>query len=222
MPLTYLLYRCPRCGHDPMKGEKDRAACSKCGMTFFRGGQGGLIRVQGPSGEVWEVPGHRLTAAMRAHEDAGFPQAWGPGVTLRVAEVAMRRSGQEAPVQWAGRLLGFAEAMGEVVSGTLELTGESLIFRTYSVLRPPGNGISEDGAFVKSWPLLEIRAVQTSSSCLQFSPASGGLVELRFPKDSPFRWENLLRNTLREVYRREGIGEIVEFQPRIVVEGGGA
>ncbi len=32
----------------------------------------------------------------------------------------------------------------------------------------------------QSWPLLEIRAVQTSSSSLQFSPASGGLVELRF------------------------------------------
>jgi hypothetical protein len=191
-------------------------------MSFFRGAEGGLIRAQDPSGEVWEVPVHRLTAAMTAHEEAGFPRVAGPGVTLRVAEVAVRQSGQEAPVRWAGRLLGFAEAMGEVVSGTLELTGENLTLRTESVLKPTGSSVSEATASVISWPLLEIRAVQTSSSCLQFSPASGGLVEFRFPHDSPFRWENLLRATLREVYRREGLGEIVEFQPRIVTEGGGA
>jgi hypothetical protein len=114
--------------------------------------------------------------------------------------------------------------MGERFTGTLELTEQAL-----RLSRRPGSrggGGHETGSLpdsdpekgTETWPLLEIRAVQTSSSCLQFSPASGGLVELRFPHDSPFRWETLLRNALRRVYRREGLGEIVEFQPRIVAE----
>ena len=57
-----------------------------------------------------------------------------------------------------------------------------------------------------------------SSSSLQFSPASGGLVEFKFPGDSPFRWEHLLRRALRKAYEEAGMGTIVEFQPRIVAE----
>ena len=42
--------------------------------------------------------------------------------------------------------------------------------------------------------------------------------EFKFPEDSPFRWEALLRENLRRAYRAAGRGEIVEFQPRIVTE----
>ena len=119
-------------------------------------------------------------------------------------------------VEHADTLLGvhrayapIAEAMGERVSGSLELTEEALILAS-------SNPESEKAQ--KTWPLLDIRAVQTSSSSLQFSPVAGGLMELRFPHDSPFRWEGLLRNALRKAYAREGRGRIVEFQPRIVTE----
>jgi hypothetical protein len=74
----------------------------------------------------------------------------------------------------------------------------------------------------EDWPFLDIRAVQTSSSSLQFSPRSGGLIELRFAEDSPYRWETMLREALRWAYREAGLGEILEFQPRVVAEKEGA
>ena len=214
MPLIYLLYRCPRCGHDPMDGEKDVAICPGCGVQFFRGGEGGLIRTQDPDGEIWDVPGHRLTAAMEAWgEEETLPDPTASDLPIRQAQVEVRQSGAEAPVEWGGELLGFAEAMGEPAAGVLELNREELVLRT-----PPGKPGFGGRKPRESWSLLDLRAVQTSSSSLQFSPSSGGLVQLRFSNDSPFRWEALLRGALRAIYREQGLGEIVEFQPRIVAE----
>jgi hypothetical protein len=141
-------------------------------------------------------------------------QAVGPGIPIHAARVTVRQSGDEAPVFLGGELMGFAEAMGDPTYGTLELTSEVLILqRDAGGADPPPEALRKE-----KWPLLDIRAVQTSSSSLQFSPMSGGLVEFKFPEDSTFRWETLLRGALRRAYRRAGLGEIVEFQPRIVTQ----
>jgi hypothetical protein len=161
--------------------------------------------VEDPSGEVWEVPGDRLAAAVEGWTAKEMAEtALDSGVFHR-SEVKVRESGAESPVHWGGELIGFAEAMGPGDSGFLELDGTALVLRL------------ECGRNQR-WDLLDIRAVQTSSSSLQFSPLSGGLVEFRFPNDSPFRWEGILRQSLRLAYRAAGMGEIVEFQPRIVAE----
>jgi len=214
MPLVHLLYRCPRCGQDPLEGEKDEATCTACGTRYSRGGEGGLIQVREPSGEMWEVPGHRLTTAMEGWREEEGSDSPAPGTPIRRTQVEVRQTGRESPVRLGGELLGFAEAMGEPTLGTLQITEEALILLT-------GTGEadgSERGNPSETWPFLEIRAVQTSSSSLQFSPSRGGLVQVRFASDSPFRWESLLRHALRRAYRGEGLGEIVEFQPRIVAE----
>ncbi|MFH1765451.1 MAG: hypothetical protein ABIF09_14780 [Gemmatimonadota bacterium] len=213
MPLVYLLYRCPRCGQDPLEGEKDEATCSACGTHYARGGEGGLILVREPSGEVWEVPGHILTTAMEGWNEEDPSGSGGTGPSIHQARVEVRKSGAEAPVWWGGELLGFAEAMGKPALGSLQLTDEALVL---SAVPGEQEGTPEGNAS-EIWLLLEIRAVQTSSSSLQFSPSGGGLIQLKFPDDSPFRWEALLRDALRRAYRRAGLGGIVEFQPRIVV-----
>ena len=151
------------------------------------------------------MAGHRLADAVQAFTVKELGEAVQTQPLLHRSDVVVRQSGIESPVQWGGKLLGFAEAMGEGESGVLELSIEALRLRLAS---DPGDRV---------WPLLQIRAVQTSSSSLQFSPLQGGLVEFRFQNDSPFRWETLLRESLRLAYRKEGLGEIVEFQPRIVV-----
>jgi hypothetical protein len=214
MPLVYLLYRCPRCGQDPLEGEKDEATCSACGVRYSRGGERGLIQVREPSGEVWEVPGHRLTAALEGWREKEGSDSAAPDTPIHRTQVEVRQTGRDSQVWWGGELLGFAEAMGEPTSGTLQLSDNGLILCTGT---GGPNGL-EGGNPSEIWPLLEIRSVQTSSSSLQFSPSAGGLVQFRFQSDSPFRWESLLRHALRRAYRREGLGEIVEFQPRIVTE----
>ncbi|NNM04498.1 MAG: hypothetical protein HKO65_05295 [Gemmatimonadetes bacterium] len=219
MPLTYLLYRCPRCGNDPLEGSKDEANCPACGLAFARGGEGGLIRILDPSGEAWEVPGHRLASEVQGWTEKRLAEDRPGDAIIHSAVVRVRQSGPESPVHWGGGLLGFAEAMGEAVGGMLLLSREALTFDSGKKAGPhPGNPSGPGPTGRKTWPLLDIRAVQTSSSTLQFSPADGGLVEFKFPEDSPFRWETLLRGTLKRVYRAEGLGEIVEFQPRIVTE----
>jgi hypothetical protein len=211
MPLTYLLYRCPRCGHDPLGGEKDEALCSACGTWFGRGGEGSLIHVRESTGEEWEVPSRLLTASIQALGGPG-PRARDREGRIRYeAEVEVRVAREESPFRFRGELLGFAETLGVGVPGVLEITDEALTFS------PSVTSESHSGSegIRGSWPLLDIRAVQTSSSALQISPREGGLVQFRFRIDSPRRWEELLHMALREAYRRAGLGEITEFQPRI-------
>lgn len=212
MALVHLLFRCPRCGFDPLKGERDEAVCPECGTGYARGGEGGLITVRQEDGNRWDVPSRALTVALERWLESDEL----PGdllQTVHSARASVRRSGEEAPVRWGGTLIGFAEAMGEKKAGQLRITGDRLVFTpdpasTGEDVRPADD----------TWLFSEIRAVQTSSSSLQFSPASGGLVELRFESDSPFRWEHLLHRGLRRAYWEAGKGTIVEFQPRIVAE----
>lgn len=102
-----------------------------------------------------------------------------------------------------GSLLGFAERSTPEEAGTLTLTGETLEYR------PDGAGAAE------SWPLLGIRAVQTSSRSVQVRSPEGALLQFRFPEDSPKRWDELLRGAITRLWRATGRGEISEFQPRI-------
>jgi hypothetical protein len=183
-------------------------------VRFARSGEGGRIWVREPSGGEWDVPATELTKAISAWEEEGGVPGRGdsvPKIELRrEAQVQVRRSGNEAPVLLNGRFMGFAESMGGSAPATLRLTEEGLEVEYREAV--PGEDLTS------FWPFLDIRAVQTSSSSLQFSPSTGGLLEFRFEADSPYRWERLLRNALRRTYRKAGLGEIVEFQPRIVTE----
>jgi 1-acyl-sn-glycerol-3-phosphate acyltransferase len=72
----------------------------------------------------------------------------------------------------------------------------------------------------RTWDLLEIGAIQTSSKSVQIAPKAGGLVDFRFQDDSPKRWDGILQRAVRKAYERAGFGEIVEFQPRIATRFG--
>jgi len=162
-----------------------------------------MIKVFTDSGKSYEIPGADLVAAMG---DLGGPLTVATGedgALCYQADVDVQYSGHERPVWFRGELVGFAEKLGEARRGSLVLEEETLAFHSPEVLR--------------EWPLMELRAVQTSSSALQISPVGGGLVQFRFLADSPKRWEDLLRHALKAAYKKRGRGEILEFQPRIVV-----
>lgn len=227
MPLVHLLYRCPECGHDPMSGEGDTAWCITCGVRFQRGGEGGLLRVRDRHGALSQRPAATLARAVEdgkvvpqeASTDVseGYGQAgvagnagpWRALVRVRIAD-------QEEPIRFRGETLGFFEVLGEETSGVLELTEEALVLR---LAGPEGGSVERSEASVV-WKcgLLEIGAIQTSSSSVQIAPREGGLVQFKFLEDSPRRWDRLLQDRVRAVYRSNRLGEIAEFQPRIVVK----
>ena len=206
MALRDLLYRCPECGRDPVEGRKDRVRCPSCGAVYERGGPPALIRVTREGGETKAVHASRLVDAIR--EMGGpLPSALGEdGALDHVSEVRVRRATEEEGVRYRGRLLGFTERLGEARSATLRLAGDGLELRD-----------AAGGAVERRWNVLDLRAVQASSSALQIYSATGELVHFRFVDESPLRWEALLHVVLRRAYREAGKGEIVEFQPRIAV-----
>jgi hypothetical protein len=191
-----------------MDGMKDEVWCPACGTRFSRGREGGRIRIQEASGDTWEVPTHLLT---RVPEDPGALISGGKaddGSWSHQAAVEVSRATKEIPFYFRGELLGFAEVYGPSTPGHLAIDPEGLTFQ-------PDDAA---GGKAERWLLLDIRAVQTSSSSLQFAAKDRSLVQFRFHGDSPRRWENLLRAALKAIYRKHGLGEIVEFQPRIVTE----
>ena len=155
-----------------------------------------------PAGEVEEVPARAL--ADRMGGPAGPLPAGGQGPSALPAEVdaSMRVAARESPIRFRGALLGYCERFGVRRAGVLRLTDDRLTF-------------TERSGPVHEWQLSRVRAVQGSSSAVQIAPAEGGLVSFRLDRDSPRRWEELLRAQLRVVWRAEGRGEIAEFQPRI-------
>lgn len=203
MPLVHLLFRCPICGQTPLEGADDRAACPRCGADFRRGGPGARIRVSEPAKNPREVPAWELGRAVQEWADQAEASAAAGGGSRHQARVTARRLASEEPVVFRGSLLGFAERSTPEETGILTLAGDLLAYRA-------------DGASAtEEWPLLEIRAVQTSSRSVQVRLSGGDLVQFGFPEDSPKRWDELLRARIARLWRETGRGEVTEFQPRI-------
>lgn len=204
MALKHLLYRCPICGADPTLGRKDHAHCTSCGRHFHRGPAPALVDVTGPEG-VESIPIRELVEEI-ARMGGPFSGANGDeeGPALYASRVRVRRSSTEVPVRLRGQLLGFAERLERSSEMRLQLTRRALELLGASGRR-------------HQWNLMDLRAVQASSSTLQIYTVARELVHFRFLDASSFRWEALLQETLRAAYRSEGMGEILEFQPRICV-----
>ncbi len=210
MPLSDFLYRCPACGGEPVEDLRGAARCRTC-MTEYRQGRGGtLIRERTAEGREREVPAAELAARIRSLGGPGAVPTTGPerpgegrvgGVEARVR---FRQARHEEPIHYEGRLLGFAERFDPPREGILRLDHRSLCID------------AADGTRLR-WSLDDVRAVQASSSSVQFAPGDGTVVLLRFPDTSPRRWDDLLRDTLQARWNALGRGTILEFQPRIRV-----
>ena len=87
MPIHHMLYRCPRCGHDPLDGHKGRAKCVSCG-TQFEQGRGATIIVRPPDG-----PPEQSTASDLL---ADVERLGGPGIGTQLGEEDLFREARTA------------------------------------------------------------------------------------------------------------------------------
>jgi len=200
MPIQHLLYRCPRCGHDPTTATSRGARCDSCG-TVFEQGRASVILVRSSDGEVAEVSAGTLIGDM---ERLGGPASTpNPEEELsHEARVALGRGNQHQAVWWKGSVLGFIERLTERREGTLRLDGAELT-------------VTCAGREPLVWHLESICAIQISSRAIQLYIRDAGLHQMEFSNDSPKRWEDLLHMALRRFYATLG-QEVEEFQPRIV------
>lgn len=203
MAIPDLLWACPVCGRDKgLRTGELPDACGGCGTRFDRV-RGARIRARLRGGEA-----HTRTAAewVDALPDPGTLLR--PAGTVRQARVRARFVERYETVRAGSRYVNRIEIFGPREQGTLTLDPDRL---TYD------RGDAADGAGkALAWPLLELAAVQASSRTLQVRGRPHPLASFAFPDDSGFLWEQLLALTVRDAYRRAGMGEVVELQPRIV------
>jgi hypothetical protein len=209
MALVDFLYRCPYCGLDPLEGKGLTAQCRSCGRGFEPGSGNTAIRVTRPGAPVEEVPAGSLARLMDRLGGATATALNAEGRIVFQSRVRSRFARQETPVRFRKELLGFSEHFGEVEEGWLTLDHDRLLFE-------PDAADAEAGKSIRTWLLLDLGALQTSSSSVQISPRGGGVVLFRFPDASPRRWEELLKASIRQAWRDAGRGDVVEFQPRIL------
>ena len=201
MPIQHLLYRCPRCGHDPTTATHKGAQCNSCGTSFERG-RASVVLVRSADGEVQEASARTLMEAIDKLGGASSRALDHEGRLSYEARVAVAHGNQHQAVWWRGRLLGFFERLTERREATLRLDGTELT-------------VTSRGWEPLVWPLESILAIQISSKAIQVNIRGAGLYQMEFLNDSPKRWEELLQVALRRLCATRG-QEIVEFQPRIV------
>jgi hypothetical protein len=206
MPLSDFLYRCPSCGAAPTVSEGVSARCSRCRRSYTPGRGGGLIMERSPDGSQRAVHAADLAREIVVRGGPGsIPEE---GTSFLETRVRFRRAIREDAIRHEGKLLGYAERFDTPREGILRLDAVHLRILPADT----------DGHGDLTWALEDIQAIQASSSSIQFSPAAGGVVLLRFLDESPRRWDDLLRTALQARWYALGRGPIAEFQPRIRVQ----
>jgi DNA-directed RNA polymerase subunit RPC12/RpoP len=226
MPIHHMLYRCPRCGHDPLDGHKVIAKCSSCG-TQFEQGRGAVIIVRPPDGPPEQCTAGSLLADVERLGGPGLAEPdlgaqLGEDSLFREARITFGRAEGHDVIRWRGEVLGFSERISWKGRGTVRLEGEAL---TFEPDQGTGRGRSSRGGqdsmdvLGQSFSCLlgDIRGVQISSRALQVMLDGGLLYQFEFVDDSPKRWEDLVCIALTRLYARSGQC-ITEFKPRIVLE----
>ncbi|MGH7470545.1 MAG: hypothetical protein ACRENP_21580 [Longimicrobiales bacterium] len=197
MAIRDLLYACIHCGREGgIKPTADGEACDRCGTRYFRE-DGALIRVERADGSREVKHPAQWLDQLEAQRP---PQEAAPE---RKERVAVRIAQGDKPLTHRGTYLGRIEQFGAPQTGCLTLTATELRF-------VPDRGQTQ------VWPLIELTAVQPSSSALQLKIRRGPVLSLRFLDASPLLWEERVRNAIQARYALAGLGEILEFQPRIV------
>jgi hypothetical protein len=201
-----LLWCCPRCrtsgGIRP--AGKGWEVCEPCGARYRRR-QGAFIELVAPGDPATLIRHARDWVGELPDITVSFgPQEAGP---LAMARVTYRLAAGTRAIHHRGTFLGTIERLAAPRHGSLELHADRVR------VAPAGEGEVAGLEFA----LESLTAIQASSSTLQIKPRRTPLVAFRFPEGSARYWEEALRAALRDRYRALGLGEIIEFQPRIAV-----
>lgn len=193
MAIRDLLWMCPACGAEESLVRDGRTErCRICAARLHRGNRATIVLET--AGQPPSVRDARDWVDL-----IGEPDDAGRDVGTRVI---LRDAEQSWPLRAAGELLGFVERFGPKIPGTLTLSAEAITFA-------PDNGIP------RTWPILDVTAVQPASSRLQLKMRGETVVTLHFVEGSVRLWEARVQHRLRQAWRAAGRGEIVEFQPRV-------
>lgn len=186
-----LLWACVVCRSEESLRQDDKVErCEQCGATY------------------WRARGAEITIESRGHRETRRAGEWSallPPVTpVGSATCSLSIAHSDEPIRSYGEYFGRFEKFGEAHIGTLSVDEDTLHF-AYD-------------RHEMNWPLLELSAIQLSSSTLQVKAKRQPVMTIRFAQSSPRLWEERLQAAVRKAYESAGLGEVVEFQPRIVAK----
>jgi hypothetical protein len=222
MPIHHMLYRCPRCGHDPLDGHKGRAECLSCG-TSFEQGRGAVIIARPPGRPPDQTDARSLLAAVEEMGGPGFRTDQDEEILVREAKIRFGVVEGHDVIRWKGVVLGFSEKISRKGQGVLRLEGAALRVTQSVGLQGDSGELEGDrsrpgprkNADVFSCLLDDIRGVQISSKALQITLGRSRMYQFEFIEDSPKRWEDLVCTALIRFYARSRLS-VAEFKPRIL------
>jgi hypothetical protein len=202
MAIRDLLWSCPHCQRlgGLGQGRGGWEVCAGCGARFRRAG-GASIEARLPDQTAPMVRDATEWAAMLPPLERTF----GTGDCLAESAAELRLAVALQPIRSAGGFLGRVERFGPRQRGTLRLETDRLRFR------------GQQGDTLE-WLLAQLTGVQASSSALQIKPRRRPLATFRFPDSSARYWEEAVRAALKAFHRERSGRDVVEFQPRIVLE----
>jgi 1-acyl-sn-glycerol-3-phosphate acyltransferase len=199
MAIRDLLWACPGCAafSSLRAGKRRTNVCDSCG-TRFRRAEGATIRAEFPDGRTETLAATewlRRLPLIESRYPTDNEEALGP------EPVGVKTIQRFRPVYEGPELFGWAEQMSSRVQAAATLTATTLVLR------------HADREEVT--PLEQILSIQLTSSSLQITRRDRPLVALRFRNASIRLWERVLQIRVANAYRRDGRGEIVEYQPVI-------
>ena len=186
-----LLWACVVCGAEESIEVQDKVErCRQCGARYERGAGSEIVVTGQGSAPVAKQPREWVKQL--------------PAPTLTgSAECHVRFATTDTPIHSFGQYFGRFESFGEPVRGTLVLNEDHVRFTSGSDL-------------LYNVKLIDLTAIQLSSSSLQLKARRQPLLTIKFTKASPRMWDERLQMAVREAYRKAGLGDVVEFQPRVV------
>lgn len=185
-----------------MEGLGEHARCPGCGIRIERT-KGRIVMVRPKNDIQYDISVTEICRKIYQHGGPMTRATRDDGSLAYSAEALVSWRESEEAVWHRGALLGFSETMGPALPGRISVRADTVQV--------------EDGRPASGrWAHVDLRAVQAASSSLQLSLPGDGLVQLRFPNDSPRRWETLMHGVIADAWARAGRGRVVEFQPRIV------
>jgi len=196
--IRHLLHSCPICGlvGGVRAGERGEA-CTGCG-TRYRRGRGSRIRAQRARADDVVLTAAEWMQRLVDLDDLRFATGEPPP-----EPIALREAGDQRPVRGAqGELLGWVETFGAPRRGLLSIDRDALVFH-----RDDGHSLAV--------PLLDVTAIQASSTALLVKRRARPVLALGFVSGSLRLWEHAIRLRIRDLYRESGRGEILDFQPTI-------
>lgn len=190
-----LLWACVVCHEEEtLRADGKKELCEHCGAHYWRG-DGARIVVE-------------LTDGRREERRAGeWVTALPPVKPGGSALSALSMAEGDVPIYAYGEYFGRYEKFGPAHLGTLHLDADRVWFEHNEKLEhAPDIDIA----------LLDLSAIQLSSSTLQFKARGKPVMTIRFAQSSPKLWDEKLQLAVQAAWTRAGRGDIVEYQPRIV------